>query len=37
MTTSGNPDSNIDVCKFVEADDKERLVDLGLVIRNTKV
>lgn len=33
MTTTGNPDSDIDFCKFVETDYEERLVDLVVVMR----
>ena len=33
MTTTGDPDSDIDFCKFVETDYEERLVDLDMVMR----
>ncbi len=33
MTTTRDPDSDIDFCKFVETDYEERFVDLFMVMR----
>jgi hypothetical protein len=33
MTSTGDPYPDINVCKLVEADDKERLIDLDSLVR----
>jgi hypothetical protein len=36
MTTSSDPDSDVDLCELVETNDEKGLVDLELRVRETR-